>query len=480
MHLKIDSESKLSLIPNIGLKFHIIGIGGIGMSAIAEVLHKNGLYVQGSDAKESNNTKRLEKLGIKCYIEHNINNVQNVNIIAYSSAIKTDNIEYLEGLRLNKIMMSRHQILHEILSGTWNICVSGMHGKTTTTSMISMIFEYSKQQFVSIVGGVMEYNQSNAIVHSNAKWSVVEADESDDSFIKIPITIPVITNISPEHLDHHLTLDIIKDKFVHFLEKIPYYGFGVVCIDDPIVKEILNKIKNKTIYTYSTQDKSANFFADNISIIENNKIVFELFVNRKLLDIITLNIFGEFNISNCLASIAVSYKLGINLDLIKKALSNFRTTKRRFEIIGNFLNATVVDDYAHHPREIDVVLKTVFDFAESNKVKLFVVLQPHRYSRWQKLYNSFIEILSNHKINKLIILPFYSAGENPIQNINSQNIVAEVKNSIYCEYDDSKLKSILINNNLSEGDIILFMGAGNVTDLAHKILISSNELSYST
>jgi UDP-N-acetylmuramate--alanine ligase len=469
MHLKIDSKPQLGSVPDIGLKFHIIGIGGIGMSAIAEVLHANGIFVQGSDAKENENVLRLKKIGIKCFIGHEEKNVEGVDVISYSSAVKNDNVEYIAGVKLNKVMMSRHQILREIILRSWNICVSGMHGKTTTTSMISLIFEYAKRDFIAIVGGIMQYNQSNSIVHANADWAVIEADESDDSFIKIPSTVAVITNISPEHLDYHLTFEAIKEKFTEFLKNIPYYGFGVICIDDDAVNQIISSVKNKQIYSYSTQNSEANFFAKNTNIIENNKISFDLYVEQKFLDTIIINIFGEFNINNCLAAIAVSYKLGIDIEVIKKSLFDFRSTKRRFEILGNFVGATVIDDYAHHPKEIAAVLKTAIELSDFRQTKLFIVFQPHRYSRLQKLYNSFIEVLSKHKPEGLIILPVYSAGEPEISNINSISLCDQINSSIFSEFDIHSLKNILLEKGISKNDVLLFMGAGDITTLAHEI-----------
>ena len=470
MHLKIDSKPQLGLIPNIGLRFHIIGIGGIGMSAIAEVLHAQGLYVQGSDLNDSDNIKRLQNIGVKCYIGHNACQIEKSDIVAYSSAIDKQNIEYVSALSLKKTIMSRHQLLREIILNTWNICISGMHGKTTTTSIISLIFEYAKQEFIAIVGGVMQYNKSNSIIHPNARWAIIEADESDDSFIKIPTTVAIITNISPEHLDYHLTFESIEEKFLQFLENIPYYGFGAVCIDDKSVEKMVKQLgSNTNTYSYSIHNEDANFFVKNIQIVENNKISFDVFVNQNFFDNFTINIFGEFNVSNCLAAIAVSFQLGIDKNIVKKALFDFRSTKRRFEIIGSFKGAVVIDDYAHHPKEIDVVLKTARDLADFKKSKLYVIFQPHRYSRIQKLHDSFIEVFSRHRLENLIFLPIYSSGEGIIQNITSKNLAKAISDKvIVCKFD---IAEIIRNfSNLEAEDVVIFLGPGDVTKLAHQLV----------
>jgi UDP-N-acetylmuramate--alanine ligase len=480
MLLNFQSKKNLGFFPNSDLKFHIIGIGGIGMSAIAQVLYSHGYYVQGSDLNKNANIEKLQSLGIKCMIgEHNENNINGMDIVAYSSAVKKDNPEFAATLAQPDkiILMSRHQILHQIICNSYNVCVSGMHGKTTTSSMISLIFEYAKANFLSIIGGIMQYNQSNTIIHKNFDWSVIEADESDDTFIKIPSMVSIVTNISPEHLDYHLTFDIIKNKFIEFINNVHPLGFAVLCIDDQNVAKIVKQTDHQRIITYSVSNKNANYFANNIKMEiyndENNegkiRMSFDIYAQNQFLDKFYINIFGQFNISNCLAAIASSHRLGINLQIIKKALFDFRSTKRRFDILGKFQNkAIIIDDYAHHPREIEVVLDTASEFAKFYKSRLVVVFQPHRYSRLQKLQDDFIQALSSDKITNLIIMPVYSSGEKEIMGINSENLSKQIQNSIL-HNNFGELKSYLSNYSFEQNDIILFMGAGDISNMAHEL-----------
>lgn len=466
-----NTEKLISLVPNEGKTFHIIGIGGIGMSAIAHILHNHGAYIQGSDLANSENIEKLKAVGIKCFIGHAADNIQNADIIIYSSAIKSENIEMQTARAQNKIILNRAEILNQMIYASYNICISGMHGKTTTSSMIALILEHAKIKQLAMIGGVMQYNQANFIIHKDFKWTVIEADESDDTFIRIPRTIPIVTNISPEHLDYHLTFENIKNKFLQFIEQIPFYGFAILCVDDEQVEEIANKVNHNRLITYSV-NKPATYSAQNIIVEKVNKINFDVYVRGKLLDTFTLNIFGKFNVSNALAAIAVAHELNIDLTNIKAALSDFRSTKRRFEILGKFCDAIVIDDYAHHPREIDVNIETALILAKQQNSKLFVIFQPHRYTRLQKLLDSFASsklLEADH----LILLPVYSAGENEIQGANSAILLKKLiayklnKNaSVEIDYEAMKTE---LKKSVQANDIILFLGAGDVTKYAHDL-----------
>jgi UDP-N-acetylmuramate--alanine ligase len=480
MPLSIKSKKNLGFFPHSEIRFHIIGIGGIGMSAIAQVLHNHGYYVQGSDLKENNNIKKLRELGVECLIgDHSESNVKNIDIVAYSSAVKKDNPELVFASKSKKIiLMSRHQILHQIICNSYNVCVSGMHGKTTTSSMISLIFEYAKVNFLAVIGGIMQYNQSNTIIHKNFDWSVIEADESDDTFIKIPSMLSIVTNISPEHLDYHLTFNVIKNKFLEFINNTHVLGFAVLCIDDIDVSKMINQVSHNRVITYSVLSKDADYYANNIKMEiykdEKNegkvRMNFDVYYKNTFLDNFYINIFGQFNISNCLAAIASSHQLNVDLSIIKSALFDFRSTKRRFDILGKFQEkGIVIDDYAHHPREIEVVINTANDFAKFYQSRLIVVFQPHRYSRLQKLQDNFVEILSSKNIDKLIIMPVYSSGEKEIMGINSENLTKQIKNSMFCK-NFEELNDVLIDIKIQENDIILFMGAGNITDMAQELV----------
>ena len=270
------------------------------------------------------------------------------------------------------VVMNRYQILGEIMRTTYNICISGMHGKTTTTSMVGSIFEKSGLAHCTLVGGIMKINENNCIIHKDSRWFVVEADESDDSFIKIPRSIGLITNISHEHLDHHLTFENIKSKFLQFIEDLPFYGFAVLCIDDPVVKELVKHLKFSNIYTYSINDPSADFFAK----IENfgfGKFNFRVEQKEGVQQIYELNMFGKFNVTNALGAIALTTLLGFEYKIIKDALKNFGSTRRRFEILGKFNGATIIDDYAHHPKELQVTIEAAKGFATESGGKVIAV-----------------------------------------------------------------------------------------------------------
>jgi UDP-N-acetylmuramate--alanine ligase len=483
-------KKSIGLIPLNKNVFHIIGIGGIGMSAIASILKKHGLEVQGSDMNYSQNIKRLESEGIRCFIgEHKKENIENADIIIYSTAVKNENVELSEGRKNKKIILNRAEILNYIIYSSYNILISGMHGKTTTSSMMALIFEYAKIAHLSMIGGIMEFNNLNYIVHKDFEWSIIEADESDDTFIKIPSTIPLITNISPEHLDYHLTFDNIKRKFKEFIERAPFFGFSVICTEKQEMldfsDELKLKLKNHNIITYALEDfldnksdniNKINYIAKNIIFHDLNKMTFDVYCNNEFLENFELNIFGKFNISNALGCIAVSNEIGIDASIIKNALKNFKTTKRRFDIIGIIKdNVLLVDDYAHHPNEINANIETAKILAEKRGGKLICVLQPHRYSRVQKLFDIYI----NSKIldsDIACIMPIYAASESKIHGISSEVLSEKIdenralmnSNLKKIEYIESfeKMNDFILFY-ASKNDIVLFMGAGDISKMAY-------------
>lgn len=479
--IQINSTKAIGLIPSDIKIFHIIGIGGIGMSAIAFILNEHGFVVRGSDMSEGQNINKLRDKNIECFIGHSENNIQNADIIVYSSAISIDNPEMVAAKRLKKIILSRAEILNYLLYSSYNICISGMHGKTTTSSMMALIMEHAKVAHLSVIGGIMQYNQANYIVHKNFQWCVIEADESDDTFIKIPSTVAVITNISAEHLDYHLTFENIKYKFQKFVEQIPFYGFAVICAEDRKMQEFIDQAKNgieRKIFTYLIEDENINYQVDyvakNILISDLNQMSFDVYFQGDFIASFDLNIFGRFNIYNALANIAVSHQLKIDLNIVKSAISCFKTTKRRFEIIGTLVNnILLVDDYAHHPREIDANIETALILAKKRKGKLIVILQPHRYSRVQKLLDAFA---SNKlcELTYLVMLPIYGSGEKEIKGISSEAILNKIKiNTVNSKKDQyfqlaenySQMKEYLLKH-MCSNDLLIFMGAGDINLMA--------------
>jgi UDP-N-acetylmuramate--alanine ligase len=469
-------------------KVHIIGIGGIGMSAIAGVLYKAGIYVQGSDMRDNEITQDLKRIGVRCFMGHHAANIEHADIVVYSTAVKADNVEYTAALRANKLLLSRHQILSKILSHSSNILISGSHGKTTTTSMLARIFDFRKQNdFIAIVGGVMEHNQSNFISHGGTdfKWAIVEADESDSTFVQIPANVAIITNISAEHLDQHGTLDDLCRKFTLFLQNLPADGFGLVCIDDVEICKILGKItdKRRRVVTYSTSNRNADYYAANISksLADNPcspTISFDVYFESAYLASFVLNIHGVFNVGNCLAAIATCNELQIDMTLVRHALADFRTTKRRFEVIGRYREAIVINDYAVHPCELTVVIQTAYELKQAYQTRLFVCFEPHRYTRLCCLHNEFVRVLSSPVIDHLIILPVYGSGEPIIDGVDSRRLATSItrtQNSncdrvTLCEHSISSLETVIGDLKPNKNDILIFIGAGDVYRLSQELL----------
>ena len=485
--LQYDSKKLVGLIPSSNKIFYIIGIGGIGMSAIANVLHDHGAYVMGSDLVRNANISSLEDKGVKCHIgEHKAENISEANVVIYSTAVKADNPEMVYAQQNGMIILNRAQAVNHLIESSYNICISGMHGKTTTSSMMALMFECAQLKQLALIGGIMQYNNSNYIMHKNFQWAVVEADESDDTFIKIPTSIAVVTNISPEHLDYHLTFENIKNKFTKFINNIPFYGFAVVCIDDDQVLTLVSHASHDRVFTYGIEKFDANYYATNIKINAFNNMTFDVMHNEskarssnknqsRHLGNFELNIFGKFNISNALACIAVGNELRMPFEIMFKSIALFKSTKRRFEILGKLSGGkgcTVIDDYAHHPKEIDANIETALVLAAGQNGRLIVVLQPHRYSRLHKLLDSFgsCKLLDAYRV---LLMPVYASNEVPIEGINSEALYHKLKNSSHCPEIDliesyEHLHKKLIEISI-EKDLILCMGAGSISEYAHKL-----------
>ncbi len=447
-------------------KIHFIGIGGIGMSGIAEVLHELGYKITGSDISENSNTERLIKLGIKIKIGHSNNNINKKSIVVVSSAINEDNVELIAAKEKNIPVVHRSEMLNELMRLKWSVAVAGTHGKTSTTSIISSILFHSGLDPTVINGGIIKGWGSNARL-GKGDWMVVEADESDGSFTKFSPTVAVVTNIDKEHLDFHKTFKNLKSSFQKFLSSIPFYGFKVLCIDHPVVQTLIPLNKDRKLITYG---KSSNADVQAINIkFSNKQMIFDIcFSNRmkvknKVWTNVCLPMLGDHNILNCLASISVASEMEIEEEKIKSSLKNFEGIKRRFEIKGKTIDEiTVVDDYCHHPVEIKSVLNSSRIYAENNKV--FAVFQPHRFSRINDLFNEFCG--SFNEANYVFVTDIYSAGEKAINGINKETISMGIR-----DYGHKNVYTVESKNNLiekvsnlsSSGDLVIFMGAGSIT-----------------
>ena len=444
---------------------HIIGIGGIGMSGIAEIMSKMGYRVQGSDANKSNNTKRLENKNIKVFIGHKKSNVKRANIVFFSTAIKNSNIEMISARENNIPTLPRFKILSHLMRLKKGIAISGSHGKTTTTTMVSSIFMHQNLKPTIINGGIINEIGTNTKL-GTGEWMVVEADESDGTFLKLPATISAITNIDKEHLDYYKSFSILKKSFKKFITQVPFYGFSVVCNDDPYLKKLIADIKSTSIIKYGFS-KNSDIRALNVRV-KNDSVVFDvennlLKNNKKIIKNYQLPMLGSYNILNALVGIAISLKLKLPQQKTKKALKNFDGVARRFTKIDRINNNLFIDDYAHHPTEIDSVLSAAKQSQSLNNI--IAVFQPHRYSRVLTLKKEFSKCFK--KANAVLVLDIYAAGEKNYTSFKIKTLVNLIRNN--SKTDTHYIESIdLVSKFLNVGkrNLVIFMGAGDISSQA--------------
>ena len=454
---------------NLGV-IHFIGIGGIGMSGIAEILVQSGYLVQGSDIKASNNTKRLEKLGIEVFIGQRKSNIFNAKIIVVSTAISKKNIELVEAKKIFLPIVHRAEMLGELMRLKQSIAIAGTHGKTTTTSLIAKMIEENGMDPTIINGGIISSLDSNARM-GKGDWMVVEADESDGSFTKLNPTAAVITNIDLEHLDFHKNEKNLELAFFNFLSSIPFYGFICLCTDHPRVQKLISKLEDKKVITYGLS-ANADVRATNI-IYNNNKMNFTLSIsNRRKLEIssyeIEFSMIGIHNIQNALATIATGIELKIPIEKIKNTLKTFTGVQRRFQNVGNFKNTTIIDDYGHHPVEINAALAAARLLTP--KSKIISIFQPHRYSRIKDLFNDFCSCFND--ADYVFLLDVYPAGEEPLKGFESNDLKNGLlkyghKNVSYIESKKALIRETL--KIISPHDIIICLGAGSITKIANTL-----------
>jgi len=449
---------------------HFIGIGGIGMSGLSLIMKGKGFKVQGSDLNFNKNVERLKKEKIKIFIGQKKQNLKNATIVVISSAIKKNNPEIVEAKRKNLPIISRGKMLAHIVSLMKNIVVAGSHGKTTTTSLITSIFQKTKLDPTIINGGVINSIKNTARL-GKSDWSILEADESDGSFIHIPPTYSIITNIDREHMDYYKSIDDLKNYFKEFIEKVPSFGKAFLCVDDKITNELIKKIRNKNIYTYGLNSKS-NFYIRNIK--QSAKFSdFDLDINlpnkkRVTIKKIKIPLLGIHNIRNSVAAAAVALTVGISITDIKRGLYSFKGVQRRFNKIFTYNGIDFYDDYAHHPTEIKFVLEGVSKvYKDFEKICVF---QPHRISRLKDLRkefsNAFIEA------DTVILCPIYTAGEKIKLGFKYQNFAKEI-------IKNSKVKLFLVNDNIQLAKfikknmygkkIVIGMGAGSISNWMRKL-----------
>ncbi|KAA6206499.1 MAG: UDP-N-acetylmuramate--L-alanine ligase [Candidatus Tokpelaia sp.] len=455
---------------NIGL-IHFIGIGGIGMSGIAELLHNLGYQVQGSDQTENGLTRRLAAKGIKIFIGHQAANLGAAEVVVISSAVKPDNVEYKAARARYLPIVRRAEMLAELMRFRQAVAIGGTHGKTTTTSLVSALLEAGGLDPTVINGGIINARGTNAYLGSG-DFMVVEADESDGSFLKLPADIAVITNIDPEHLDYYGSYDKVCQAFCQFVENVPFYGFGVLCIDHPQVRALAGSITDRRIITYGADSRADVRFA-NIRR-EGAKSVFDVIICRrkgdkeKVIKNIALPMPGVHNISNATAAIAVAHELGVKAEAIKKGLLSFGGVKRRFTYTGSWQGVEFFDDYGHHPVEIKAVLRAAREVAGEHKV--IAIMQPHRYSRLASLFDDFAACFD--EADYVAIAPVYAAGEEPIAGVDSIHLVEKIQRAGRLEaraLSGVEAVAPFIRAVAKNGDCVVFLGAGNITQWAEAV-----------
>jgi UDP-N-acetylmuramate--alanine ligase len=449
---------------------HFIGIGGIGMSGIAEVLCNLGYTVQGSDASESGNVTRLREKGITVSVGHKAGNINGADVVVVSTAIKRDNPELMAARAQRIPVVRRAEMLAELMRLKSCVAIGGTHGKTTTTSMVAALLDAGDLDPTVINGGIINAYGTNARLGAG-DWMVVEADESDGTFLKLPTDVAIVTNVDPEHLDHFKTFEAVQDAFRAFVENVPFYGFAVMCIDHPVVQTIVGRIEDRRIITYGENPQADVRLVDLQPIPGGSKFKVT-FRNRKTdmtheISDIVLPMPGRHNASNATAAIAVAHELGISDEAIRKAIADFGGVKRRFTRTGEWNGVTVIDDYGHHPVEIAAVLKAARD---SYSGKIIAVVQPHRFTRLQSLFEEFCTCFND--ADAVIVAEVYPAGEAPIPGIDRDHFVLGLRAHGHREViplpNAGELAKI-VRDLAKPGDLVVCLGAGNITQWAYAL-----------
>ncbi|MFA4894580.1 UDP-N-acetylmuramate--L-alanine ligase [Brevundimonas sp.] len=453
---------------------HFVGIGGIGMSGIAEIMLKIGYSVQGSDAKASANTERLERLGARIFIGHDAAHVgDGVSAVVYSTAVKPTNPEMVTARERRIPLVRRAEMLAELMRLQFSIAVGGTHGKTTTTSMVAAILDAGGLDPTVVNGGIINAYGTNAKV-GDGDWIVVEADESDGSFLRLKSTVAIVTNIDPEHLDHYGDFDGVRKAFVDFVENIPFYGFAAVCLDHPEVQRLVASIDNRRLVTYGINPQ-AMVRADNCQMAPDG-CRFDVVIQKQGLAALEepirieglhLPMAGWHNVSNALAAIAVARELDVSDEAIKAGLAGFGGVRRRFTTTGVVGGVRIVDDYGHHPVEIAAVLKAARQVAEG---RVIAVVQPHRFTRLESLMEEFSTCFSD--ADAVFVADVYAAGETPIAGVDKNALVEGIRR--FGHRSVQPLESVealpgVIAAEARDGDLVVLLGAGDITQWAYAL-----------
>ena len=459
----MNSLTKLPI--NIGA-IHFVGIGGIGMSGIAEVLLNLNYKVQGSDIKKSPITERLEKLGINIFYEHHASNLKKAAVVVISTAVSESNPELIGARNKGIPIVKRSEMLAELMRLNSNIAIAGTHGKTTTTTLVATLLDGGELDPTVINGGIIHAYGSNARL-GQGDWMVVEADESDGTFNRLPATLAVVTNMDPEHLDHWGDFEMLRKAFLDFVSNIPFYGVAFCCTDHPEVQALVGKVTDRRIITYGF-NAQADVRAVNINFVDGISY-FDVQLQKEniTLDGLSLPMPGNHNVSNSLAAIAIALHLDISEDSIKKSLSQFKGVNRRFTQVAELNGIKIIDDYGHHPVEISAVLSAARQTAQG---KVFAIHQPHRYTRLNSLFEDFCSCFN--EADFVGIMQVYSAGETPIDGASRSDLVKGLvrhgHRNVFSVDSEDDLET-LIRRQVKSGDIIVFLGAGTITVWANNL-----------
>jgi UDP-N-acetylmuramate--alanine ligase len=449
---------------------HFVGIGGIGMSGIAEVLANLGYKVRGSDAADGANVKRLREKGIEISIGHDAKNVDGAGVVVVSSAVLRDNPELVAARAKRLPVVRRAEMLAELMRLKSCVAIAGTHGKTTTTSMVAALLDAGGMDPTVINGGIINAYGTNARLGAG-EWMVVEADESDGTFLKLPADVAIVTNVDPEHLDHFKTFDAVKEAFVSFVGNVPFYGFAVMCIDHPVVQALVGKIEDRQVITYGVNPQADVRLID--VNLEGGVCRFNILVRSRsgakateIKDIL-LPMPGHHNALNATAAIALALELGIPSEKIRTALKNFGGVNRRFTKTGEWNGVTIFDDYGHHPVEIGAVLKAA---RASTKGSVIAIMQPHRYTRLRDLFDQFSTCFND--ADHVVIAPVYPAGEAPIPGIDRDALVQGIRargHRHVIALDGPEAVAEIVKKTAKSGDYVVFLGAGSITQWAYAL-----------
>jgi UDP-N-acetylmuramate--alanine ligase len=444
-------------------RVHFIGVGGIGMSGLAEILRSMDFDVSGSDLRDGENTVRLARLGVQCHVGHDGAHVQGADVVVYSSAIAKDNPELVAAIKAGIPSITRGEMLAELMRMKYAVAIAGSHGKTTTTSLVATVLRAAGLDPTVIVGGRMASLGSNARLGAG-DLLVAEADESDGSFLRLSPTIAAITNVDPEHLDFYGTHEALKRAFIEFAERVPFYGLAVLCLDHPHVRDLLPSL-NRRYVTYG-ESRQADYVADNL-VYRGLETSFHVHRQGQPLGEFMVRMPGQHNVLNCLAVIAISDELAVPLDIVKESLATFRGVARRFTVVAEPAGVALVDDYGHHPEEIRATLNAA---RHAYTKRVLVAFQPHRYTRTRALFQEFARAFD--QADEVFVADVYAAGEVPLDGVTGEALARAIENhghrhvEYVAERDDLAER---LARSVAPGDVVVALGAGDINRVLARV-----------